>query len=52
MEQFALYDVNEEFAEGVTISGKIRADQFEAFASKLMDLSNGRVTVKEPTPLQ
>ncbi len=52
MEQFALYDVNEEFAEGVTISGKIRADQFEAFSAKLMDLSNGRVTVKEPTPLQ
>ena len=52
MEQFALYDVNEEFAEGVTISGKIRADQFEAFSAKLMDLSNGRVTVKELTPLQ
>ena len=46
MEQFALYDVTEEFAEGVTICGKIRADQFEAFSAKLMDLSNGRVTVK------
>ncbi len=43
MEQFALYDVDESFAEGVTISGKIRADQYEEFAGKLMDLSNGRI---------
>lgn len=43
MEQFALYDVNEEFAEGVKISGKVRADQFDALAAKLMDLSNGKV---------
>ena len=51
MEQFALYDVNEEFAEGVTISGKIRADQFDAFAAKLLDLSNGRLILL-PTPSQ
>ena len=51
MEQFALFDVNEEFAEGVTISGKIRADQFDAFAAKLLDLSNGRLILL-PTPSQ
>ena len=43
MEQFALYDVQEEFGEGVKISGKIRADQFDVFAAKLLDLSNGKV---------
>ena len=43
MEQFALYDVDESFAEGVTISGKIRAEQYEEFAGKLLDLSNGKV---------
>ena len=46
MEQFALYDVNENFAEGVTISGSIRADQFEAFGAKLSDLSNGKINIK------
>ena len=43
MEAFALYDVSEAFAEGVKISGKIRADQYEEFAGKLMDLSNGKI---------
>ena len=45
IEQFALYDVTEEFAEGVTISGKVRADQFDALAAKLLDLSNGKVAI-------
>ena len=43
MEQFALYDVTEEFAEGVKISGKVRADQFDALAAKLMEMSNGKI---------
>ena len=43
MEQFALYDVTEDFGEGVKISGKIRADQYDAFAAKLLDLSNGKI---------
>ena len=43
MEQFTLYDVNEAFAEAVTVTGKIRADQYQAFAAKLLDLSNGKV---------
>ena len=43
MEQFSLYDVKEEFAEAVKVSGKVRADQYEVFANKLLDLSNGKV---------
>ena len=43
MEQFNLYDVKEEFAEAVKVSGKIRADQYDVFAGKLLDLSNGKV---------
>ena len=43
MEQFTLYDVNEAFAEAVTVTGKIRADQYQAFSAKLLDLSNGKV---------
>lgn len=45
MEQFALYDVSEDFGESVKLSGKIRADQFEAFAAKLLDLSNGKINL-------
>ena len=47
MEQFTLYDVTEAFAEGVTVSGKIRADQFDTFAAKLLDLSNGKLRLKD-----
>ena len=43
MEAFTLYDVNESFGEGVTICGKIRADQYDDFAAKLRDLSNGKI---------
>ncbi len=43
MEAFTLYDVNESFGEAVTICGKIRADQYEAFAEKMLDLTNGKV---------
>ena len=43
MEQFTLYDVKEEFAESVKVSGKVRGDEFDVFAAKLLDLSNGKV---------
>ena len=43
LEQYNLYDVKEEFAEAVKVSGKIRADQYQALAAKLLDLSNGKV---------
>ena len=45
MEQYNLYDIKEEFAEAVNVSGKIRADQFEVFSSKLKDLSNGKIVI-------
>ena len=45
MEQFNLYDVKEEFAESVCVSGKVRADQSEVFSSKLKDLSNGKIVI-------
>ena len=43
MEQFNLYDVKEEFAEAVKVSGKVRADEFDVLAAKLLDLSNGKI---------
>ena len=43
MEQFTLYDIKEEFAENVKVSGKVRADEFNVLAGKLLDLSNGKV---------
>ena len=43
MEQFTLYDTKEDFAEAVCVSGKIRADQYQNFSKKILDLSNGRV---------
>ena len=46
MEQFTLYDVQEEFAESVKVSGKVRADEFDVFCSKLKNLSNGKVVIK------
>ena len=49
MEQFTLYDVKEEFAETVLVSGKVRADQYDVFAAKLLDLSNGKISL---TPFQ
>ena len=49
MEQFTLYDVKEEFAETVLVSGKVRADEFDVLAAKLLDLSNGKISL---TPFQ
>ena len=45
MEQFTLYDVQEEFAESVKVSGKVRGDEFDVLCSKLKDLSNGKVSL-------
>ena len=46
LEQFSLYDVKEEFAEAVQVSGKVRVDEFDVFSSKLKDLSNGKVMIE------
>ncbi|MCQ2596651.1 MAG: YigZ family protein [Treponema sp.] len=42
---FHLYDVSEDFGTDITISGKIRCDETEAFCHLLTELSNGRISV-------
>lgn len=42
---FHLYDVTEDFGTDITISGKIRSDETEAFCHLLTELSNGRISV-------
>ena len=46
LEQFTLYDVKEEFSEAVHVSGKVRADEYDVLAAKLLDLSNGKVVIE------
>ena len=43
MEPFTLFDISEEFGTGVTISGKIKADEFAGFSEMLKNLSNGKI---------
>ena len=45
LEQFSLYDLKEEFAESVKVSGKIRSDEYDVLAAKLLDLSNGKIVL-------
>lgn len=45
-EHFNLFDIKEEFGTDITISGQIQEDQFPAFAGKLSDISNGRISVR------
>ncbi|MBR1537753.1 MAG: YigZ family protein [Treponema sp.] len=48
-ENFTLYEISEDFGEGIQISGKIAASDFEVFSQKIFDGSNGRITtVKSP----
>ena len=39
------WNEKEDFGTEVTLSGQIQADEYEAFASKLKDLSNGKITL-------
>lgn len=43
METLEISDLNEQFAADITVNGKIPVSQFEIFAAKLKDLSNGRI---------
>ena len=45
LEQFSLYDLKEEFAESVKVSGKVRSDEYDVLAAKLLDLSNGKIVL-------
>lgn len=43
MENFNLYDVKEEFTEGVKIYGKIAAEEAQNFSKLLKEISNGKI---------
>lgn len=45
LEQYHLYDVNENFTDVIEISGQIRSDEYKAMAEKLLDLSNGKINL-------
>ena len=47
LEQFSLYDVKEEFAEAIKVSGKVRAEEYDVLADKLLDLSNGKIKLPD-----
>ncbi|MDD7269050.1 MAG: YigZ family protein [Treponema sp.] len=40
---YQLYNISEDFGTEVTISGQIKADQYNDFASHLLNLSNGKI---------
>ena len=42
---FHFWNVKEDFGTEVTLSGEIQADEHDIFASKLKDLSNGKITL-------
>ena len=43
MENFNLYDVKEEFTEGVKIYGKIASEEAQNFSKLLKEISNGKI---------
>ena len=45
MEQFHIYNLTEDFATEITLKGQIREDEHKVFASKLLDISNGKIEV-------
>ena len=45
MEQFHLYNLTEDFGTEITITGQIREDEYNVFANKLMNLSNGKIAI-------
>ena len=40
---YQLYNISEDFGTEVTISGQIKADQYDDFAKLLLNLSNGKI---------
>ncbi|WP_027728910.1 YigZ family protein [Treponema sp. C6A8] len=42
---FHFWNIKEEFGTEVTLTGEIQSDEYQAFASKLKDLSNGKITL-------
>lgn len=46
MTAFTLYNVTEDFGEGIRVSGQIAADDAQTFKQKIFDSTNGRVQVE------
>lgn len=40
---YHLFNLSEDFGTEITISGQIKADQYEDFAGRLLNLSNGKI---------
>lgn len=51
LSEFAVKTVNEEFADGVTLTVLVRSKLSDALKDKLVDASNGRITLNEETGL-
>lgn len=45
LEQYKLFEVTEDFGTEISIKGEIQADQFDALAARLLDLSNGKINL-------
>jgi uncharacterized YigZ family protein len=45
MAAYHFFNVAEQFADGVTVSGEIRADEYNSFAVQLKDMSSGRIRI-------
>ena len=43
LEQFDIYNLKEDFAEEITLSGEIRSSQFSKMAEILLNISNGKI---------
>ncbi len=46
MEAFHISDLSEDFGTEIKITGKIHENEYQAFISKLLDISNGKIIVK------
>ena len=43
LEQFDIYNLKEDFAEEITLSGEIRSSQFSKMSEILLNISNGKI---------
>ncbi len=47
LENYEIYDLAEQYGTEVTLSGKIRSEQFEQLAAFLKEMSNGRIMLAQ-----
>ena len=47
LENYEIYDLAEQYGTEVTLSGKIRSEQFEQLASFLKEMSNGKIMLAQ-----